>query len=128
MKINDDVKKSCHGDHVSLDFNIQLRLLLKGLGLTTVAQGKSIELCLTSDGATLTNNISHTSAGMKVTDLSSVNPETGDLLFVDTATCDEGYLLYKNAQSTKNIALSQIILAPETNVVTKDVFPLLPVW
>ena len=94
---NDDETKSQHGDHMYIDTALAIRIMVHGLGLTKIAQLVPVELCFTSDGAQLTaHTVSHTSAGIKVTDLSAINPETGEKLFVKKK--EDGSIEYQNAQ------------------------------
>jgi hypothetical protein len=52
------------------------RTLSEAFGLADVAKERSIELRITSDGAQLTNTISHVAAGLKVNDMALRNPIT----------------------------------------------------
>jgi hypothetical protein len=50
--------------------------LFDAFGLTTVAKRQSIDLALTSDGAQLTNTLSHVAAGLKFNDMAMCDPTT----------------------------------------------------
>ena len=110
---NRDPLKAKYGDHVKVDYEEILRLLIKGLGLTEKAVREGVEFVVTSDAARLQSkgNTQHTSAGFRITDADAIDPETGAKLFVDS----EGK--FTNAQRTTNCALVEMILAPETKEV-----------
>jgi len=74
---------------------LAVRIMIHGLGLTKIAQLIPVEICFMSDGAQLTaHTVSHTSARIKVTDLSAVDPKTGQKLFVKEIEGSE--MVYQN--------------------------------
>ena len=50
--------------------------LFEAFGLTNVARRRAVELALTSDGAQLTNTLSHVTAGLKFNDMAMCDPVT----------------------------------------------------
>ena len=55
-----------------------------------------------------------------MSDLEAIDPDTGNLLFVDYD--NDGNQIYKNAHQLKHIALCETTEAPETKDVNRDVF------
>ena len=90
-----------------------VRVLLKGLQLTNKAIVEAVAIAFTSDAAQLhrKGNTQHTSGGIKIVDLDAIDPDTNTKLFVG----DDGE--YRNAQSTKNCSLVEMIQSPETKQV-----------
>ena len=125
MKVvcNDDPQKSKHGDHMYVNIDDSIRHMTKGLGIYVLAQRLNMECCLSSDGADFTRKgRGHTTMGLKFTELSAIDPDTGELLLVSTD--ENGKEYYRNTQSLKYITICETIESPETKVVVKDVcFP-----
>jgi hypothetical protein len=70
------------GEGFEFDVVKTTRTLLEAFGLMTDAKHRSIELSLTSDGAQLTNTLSHVTAGLKFNDVGMRNPFTKELMFL----------------------------------------------
>jgi hypothetical protein len=78
--------KECHlGECYSFEYEKIIRFLLKTFQLyEIIAQGESVELYFTLDGAKVCKGIQHLTAGVKITDARAVDPKDG------TALCSEG--------------------------------------
>jgi hypothetical protein len=64
------------------DFTLLTRTLLESFGIMDVAKQRPIDLSLTSDGAQLTNTVSHVTAGLKLNDMASCDPRTKEPLLL----------------------------------------------
>jgi len=79
------------------DYEKKLRFLLKTYKLYEIAQHDSVELCVTMDGAVLTNAVGHLTAGIKITDSRAIDPRTGLPL------CSRFHnVVHNNSQSRNN--------------------------
>jgi hypothetical protein len=65
------------GEMYQYDYEKMVRYIIKVFSLHEIAQNESIELCITLDGAELTNDLCHLSFGVKVTDGRAINPRDG---------------------------------------------------
>jgi hypothetical protein len=72
---------STHSPSFSFDFDIYVRLILDGYGLSKYAEtgskARPILLAHTMDGAQLTSMLGHVSAGIKIVDPRALDPVTG---------------------------------------------------
>jgi hypothetical protein len=64
------------GEGFEFDATKVTKTLFEAFGLMNVAKRRPVELGLTSDGAQLTNTISHVAAGLKFNDMAMCNPIT----------------------------------------------------
>ena len=79
LQIEESVSR--HGPSYMFDLNIYLRLLLDGYQLSQYAMSGSSEkpvlIAYTLDGAQLTMNLGHVTAGVKIVDPRAIDPSTG---------------------------------------------------
>ena len=64
------------------DFTMLTKTLLESFGIMDVAKQRPIDLSLTSDGAQLTNTVSHVTAGLKLNDMALCDPITKEPLLL----------------------------------------------
>ena len=112
-----------NGDHVKINTEQLLRYVLKKMGLYTIAQEESIEICISVDAAQLTLK-SHTTAGFKFTDLRSVNlhdidKTTGKPKYMFVQYDNNGEMTYTGCQSRDNCAIAEVFLANESKAVMR---------
>jgi hypothetical protein len=70
-------KESELGECFQYDYEKLVRFILKSFSLYEIAQTESVELCITCDGAELSDGLSHLKAGIKITDSRVFDPQTG---------------------------------------------------
>jgi hypothetical protein len=63
-----------------------VNLMIKGYGLETAAQKRSIKINQALDGARLTNRLHHTTYGLKMVDIAACDPYTKKLIYGSTNT------------------------------------------
>ena len=80
---------SSGAESVSLDPTAVLQHLLKAYGIEDKAKIRSIEIVLALDAANLTKYLSHTTAGLKVTDHGARHPKTNMPLLLRDLTGDD---------------------------------------
>ena len=120
MVCNDDPNKSKHGDHMYVNIDDSVCHTKKRLGIYLLAQRYSMECFLSSDEADFTKKGNgHTTMGLKFTQLSAIDPNTGKQLFVAFDKNNKEY--YRNTHSLKYITMCETIKSLETKVVVKDV-------
>ena len=121
---NKNPTKSQYGDHVQVDYESLIRFLVNSFGLKSKAISEGVELVFTADGAKIcgAKNASQTAAGIKVMDPSAIDPDTGQLMFVEELDSNNNPKILKNYQTFKNHALAEIILHGETKTLVNDVF------
>ena len=117
---NDDPNKSKHGDHMYVNIDNSVRHMTNGLVIYLLTPRYNTECCLSSDMDDFTKKGNgHTTMGLKFTELSAIDPNTGKQLFVAFDETGKGY--YRNTHSLKYITIYETIKSPETKVVVKDV-------
>jgi hypothetical protein len=70
-------KESELGECFQYDYEKLVCFILKSFSLYEIAQTESVELCITCDGAELSDGLSHLTAGIKITDCRAIDPQTG---------------------------------------------------
>jgi len=71
-------RKQCDlGECFEYDYEKFIRFLLKSFHLEEISQQDSVEICITYDGAELSDGLSHLTAGVKVTDYRGIDPRNG---------------------------------------------------
>mmetsp|Transcript_17010 Transcript_17010/g.24234 ORF Transcript_17010/g.24234 Transcript_17010/m.24234 type:complete len:220 (-) Transcript_17010:1540-2199(-) len=66
--------KTDFGEGIEFDYAKHTRLVIDAFGLTDTGQERSINVSASIDAAKVTNNISHTSAGLKMSDTGGCDP------------------------------------------------------
>ena len=104
------------GEGFQFEETIMTKTLFDSLGLTEVAKTRPVELALTSDGAQLTNNITHVSAGMKFHEMAVRDPFTKELLcFHDPDSL---------VQSRNNSFISRMVIGDDNKTTNEGFRPL----
>jgi len=96
------------GEGVEFDYAKTTRLVIDAFGLSEIGKERPINVSASIDAAKLTKNITHTSAGLKMTDVQGRDPFKNKRSFIS----DENSL--RDLQSRNTIFLLKIILTKET--------------
>jgi hypothetical protein len=96
------------GKGVEFDYTKTTRLFIDAFGLSEIGKERPINVGASIDAAKLTKNITHTSAGLKMTDVQGRDPFKNKRSFI----LDENSL--RDLQSRNTIFLLKIILTKET--------------
>jgi len=99
------------GEMYQFDFEKMVRYIIKAFALHQVAQGDSIELCITLDGAELTKDLCHLSFGVKATDWRAINPRDGTSLAYSQ---DGVFGKIFNVQSRNNCFIMKTLLGKDS--------------
>ena len=68
---------------ILLDIRVVIKLFIEAFGLKEVTLVRGVDLVQTMDGANLSKNENHTSVGIRLIDIETKDPITGEYLFKD---------------------------------------------
>lgn len=113
-----------YGEYIHVEYESQLRFLIKQYGLTDIAHTVGIQIAITGDGAALTSSTrkaGQTCLGIKMVDPRCTDPITKELCFITTIQNEDNIDIeaFDGVQSANHCFPSAIVSSPESrNLVT----------